>query len=77
MQKQLFTAEKKSPNNHENHETTLLGNDPQFVECRNMALRASETDSTVMLIADTGCGKEMFARYIHNNSKRNQGLFWH
>lgn len=75
LQKQLFTAEKKSPNNHENHETTLLGNDPQFVECRNMALRASETDSTVMLIADTGCGKEMFARYIHNNSKRNQGPF--
>lgn len=54
---------------------SLVGESPAFAECRNMALRAAENDSSVMLVGDTGSGKELFARAIHENSRRKNGPF--
>ncbi|WP_243450268.1 sigma 54-interacting transcriptional regulator [Desulfosporosinus sp. Sb-LF] len=35
----------------------------------------AKTDSTIMLIGETGTGKEVMARYIHRNSLRSKELF--
>ncbi|WP_319416876.1 sigma 54-interacting transcriptional regulator [Marispirochaeta aestuarii] len=39
------------------------------------ARRFSRTDSTVLLLGETGCGKEIFAQSIHNASPRSDGPF--
>jgi len=36
------------------------------------ALRASMADSPVLIMGETGAGKEVLARYIHGNSKRGK-----
>lgn len=53
----------------------LIGESESFAACRKTALRAAETDSSVMLVGATGSGKEMFARAIHENSPRKNGPF--
>jgi DNA-binding NtrC family response regulator len=37
--------------------------------------RAAETDATVLLIGETGTGKEICARYLHAQSSRSSGPF--
>ncbi len=39
------------------------------------AIRFSGTDSTVLLLGETGSGKEIFAQSIHNESPRSDGPF--
>jgi two-component system response regulator HydG len=41
-----------------------------FAEVLEQARRAAEFDSTILLTGDTGVGKEIVARYIHDNSRR-------
>jgi len=50
----------------------IIGEDPIFLEALNAARLASSTPSPVMLFGETGTGKELFARAIHNHSSRNR-----
>jgi len=54
---------------------TIIGEDPVFKKAINSALLASGTPSHVMLYGETGTGKELFARAIHNHSIRNAQNF--
>lgn len=47
---------------------SLLGTSPLFVETVELAKRASRSDSTILLLGETGTGKELFAQAIHNGS---------
>jgi arginine utilization regulatory protein len=49
----------------------IIGKDPAFVEALNSAKMAAGTPSPVMLYGETGTGKELFARAIHNHSSRS------
>ena len=49
----------------------IIGADPAFVDAINSARMAAGTPSPVMLFGETGTGKELFARAIHNHSSRN------
>jgi arginine utilization regulatory protein len=51
---------------------TIIGKDPAFREALNAARMAANTPSPVMLYGETGTGKELFARAIHNHSPRHE-----
>jgi DNA-binding NtrC family response regulator len=50
--------------------TGILGNSPAIGNCLEALARASATDASVLITGETGTGKELFARAIHENSKR-------
>ncbi len=50
--------------------TSVIGNSPAIKNAINLARKISESDSTVLLLGETGTGKEIFANAIHLNSKR-------
>jgi len=50
----------------------IIGEDPVFLDALNSARMAASTPSPVMLFGETGTGKELFARAIHNHSSRSR-----
>ncbi|WP_104639326.1 sigma-54-dependent transcriptional regulator [Helicobacter bizzozeronii] len=44
-------------------------------EVQKQALKAAATDASVLLLGQSGVGKEVFARFIHENSKRKGAPF--
>ncbi len=53
----------------------IIGSSSKFVECLNLMAMAATTDSTVLIHGETGTGKELFARAIHDNSARKHRDF--
>jgi DNA-binding NtrC family response regulator len=53
----------------------LIGQSPRFREVMDLALRFARPDINVLLYGETGTGKELFARAIHEASKRRGGPF--
>ena len=53
----------------------LLGDSPAFRLAMERALRFAVPDINVLLLGETGTGKELFARAIHAASKRRKGPF--
>ncbi|WDF54969.1 sigma-54-dependent transcriptional regulator [Mucilaginibacter sp. KACC 22063] len=53
----------------------ILGNSPVIKHAANMAQKVSQTDTTVLLLGETGTGKEVFAQAIHYNSSRKHKNF--
>jgi len=49
----------------------IIGRDSAFVDAIHSARMAAGTPSPVMLFGETGTGKELFARAIHNHSSRS------
>jgi predicted ATPase/transcriptional regulator with GAF, ATPase, and Fis domain len=49
----------------------IIGNSPVLLDALRRVERVAPTDSTVLILGETGCGKELFARALHNRSKRN------
>jgi len=53
----------------------LIGRSPAFMSVFNVLKRAAHTPITVLLEGETGVGKEMFARWLHDNSPRRDQPF--
>lgn len=49
---------------------TIVGSDPTFIEAKRTAEQFARTDLPVLLVAETGAGKEVLARAIHDSSPR-------
>jgi DNA-binding NtrC family response regulator len=49
---------------------SILGDSDNIKEAISMAQKVAPTDATVLLLGETGTGKEVFAQAIHNASKR-------
>ena len=52
-----------------------LAEDPVSRELLGIAERVAATDATVTLSGESGCGKEVYARYIHRRSRRASAPF--
>jgi predicted ATPase/transcriptional regulator with GAF, ATPase, and Fis domain len=50
----------------------IIGNSPVLLDALRRIERVAPTDSTVLILGETGSGKELFARALHNRSKRNE-----
>jgi two-component system response regulator AtoC len=48
---------------------------PGMLEVEHLALRVAPTDSTVLITGESGTGKGVLARQIHEQSQRSRGLF--
>lgn len=53
----------------------LIFNSPKMRELLQTAIRLAAVDTTVLILGESGAGKEVFAKTIHNNSKRKNGPF--
>ena len=53
----------------------IIGSSSEIVIARELAKRASRGDSTVLLTGETGVGKSVFAKAIHEASRRCEGPF--
>ncbi|SLM31464.1 Arginine utilization regulatory protein rocR (modular protein) [Desulfamplus magnetovallimortis] len=54
---------------------SIIGNDPELIKAIDSARMAANTPSPVMLYGETGTGKELFARAIHNHSIRSNSKY--
>ncbi|OLO37932.1 sigma-54-dependent Fis family transcriptional regulator [Alkalihalophilus pseudofirmus] len=54
---------------------SLLGDSQAMKEVVAVAKRATRTPSSVLIIGETGTGKELFAQSIHNDSEHSSGPF--
>lgn len=53
----------------------IIGKSKKISEAIEFAKKAAPTDTTVLLLGETGTGKELFAQAIHNSSLRSSKKF--
>lgn len=56
-------------------ESALIGSTPAIERVRERIARVAETDFTVLIEGESGVGKELVARQIHEQSRRRRGPF--
>jgi DNA-binding NtrC family response regulator len=60
----------RAENLSDTHFADLVGSAPAFQELKRMITRIGPADASVLIIGETGTGKELVARAIHRLSKR-------
>jgi transcriptional regulator with PAS, ATPase and Fis domain len=55
--------------------SNFIGTSPPAMEVKRQARRAAQADTTVLLLGETGTGKEVIAQAIHSASPRAHGAF--
>ncbi len=53
----------------------LIGNSPAMRRLRETILRIADTDADVLILGETGTGKELVARALHEHSRRREHHF--
>jgi len=53
----------------------IYGESPALRKCIELAMQVMETEVNVLIIGESGSGKELFAQAIHSGSKRKNGPF--
>lgn len=64
------TKTKKPNTTTEIKSSNFLAASTNLDKTLNIAKKAAQTDVSVMIMGESGVGKELFSRYIHENSKR-------
>ncbi|MBT8064240.1 MAG: nitrogen regulation protein NR(I) [Gammaproteobacteria bacterium] len=71
----VATGEEKRPVVEEESGSRLLGESPAMQEVFRMIGRLSRSDISVLITGETGSGKEVVARVLHEHSPRASGPF--
>ena len=66
---------KKSVTKAEKNKSDFLGSSQALQKALSIADKASKTDASILLLGESGVGKEVFASYIHKNSPRAKKPF--
>lgn len=53
----------------------IIARSPEMQEVIEMAFKVAEVDCNVLLLGETGVGKDVIAKFIHNNGERRKGPF--
>ena len=53
----------------------FIATSPELDKSLNIARKAAKTDVSVLLLGESGVGKELFANYVHKNSPRAKNPF--
>src|SRR5262249_40597975 len=53
----------------------IIGSSPAMTEVRRLVQRASQSDLPVLILGETGCGKGLVAKRIHETGPRREGPF--
>lgn len=53
----------------------IIGSSPRLNACLDLVAQAAGSDVNVFITGETGTGKELFARAVHENSQRARGNF--
>ncbi|MBV8761598.1 MAG: sigma 54-interacting transcriptional regulator, partial [Deltaproteobacteria bacterium] len=53
----------------------IVGQDPVLRRALDMAVKAAASDCSVLILGETGTGKDLFARMIHERSRRANARF--
>ncbi|WP_375749632.1 sigma 54-interacting transcriptional regulator [Vibrio sp. HN007] len=53
----------------------FIARSPQMIKLIDIAKRAAEVNSTILVSGDSGTGKEHISRYVHQASNRSEGPF--
>ena len=54
----------------------IFGNDPQLNHAIEIAAQVANTDLTVLITGESGTGKDVFPKIIHQNSARKHGQYF-
>ena len=54
----------------------IIGNDPELDRAIGIAAQVAATDLTVLITGESGTGKDVFPKIIHQNSARKHGQFF-
>ncbi len=73
LQQRLYNLEKKV--NKKYGFDSIIGASKQILEAITLAKKVAATDATVLLLGETGTGKEVFAQAIHYASNRSDKNF--
>ena len=72
LQNRLLKEELETHYGRGREPDVLLGDSEAMTHVRDLVRRAGPTDSTILLLGETGTGKEVVARLIHQCSRRQQ-----
>ncbi len=53
----------------------IIGQSPKMKACIDLLAKAAASEANVLIFGETGTGKELFARAIHENSPRSKNSF--
>ncbi len=69
------TAQTASRRQRKRSERSIITEDPEMLKMLKMAQVVAASQATVMIEAESGTGKELLARFIHDNSPRAHHAF--
>ncbi|MFZ5644740.1 MAG: sigma-54 interaction domain-containing protein [Bacillota bacterium] len=75
MELQYYKSELKRIARSKYSFDSIIGQNEAFLEAKNMAQKAAKNDLTVLILGETGTGKEIFANAIHYASNRKNKPF--
>lgn len=73
----LFLIERKLSDEEQNKCLVpgLIGDSREMMDVRNLSLKASKSNSTVLILGESGTGKSLLAKLIHENSDKKDKPF--
>lgn len=55
------------------HQCKVIGHSPKFLQAMDIAKRVATSNANIFITGESGAGKEVFAKFIHNESKSKKG----
>src|SRR5690625_4451702 len=73
--KRLYNLEKEINNTEQDPFKDILGNSPKINKTKKLLKRASLTDANILIYGESGVGKELFAKAMHNLREASSAPF--